>query len=55
VVSIMATAIHPGGSSVVMFVVMEHLVSTSGTVAVASEIRGTAFALASAFSSSMVA
>jgi hypothetical protein len=55
VVSIMATAVHPGGSSAVMFTTTEHLVSTSGTVAVASEIGGTAFASASAFSSFAVA
>jgi hypothetical protein len=34
---------------------MEHLVSVSGTVAVASEIGGAAFASASAFDSSAVA
>jgi hypothetical protein len=33
-----ATAVHPGGSSAVMFAATEHLVSASGTVAVASEI-----------------
>jgi hypothetical protein len=55
VVSVMATAIHPGGSSVVMFAATEHLVSTSGTAAVASEIGGAAFASASAFDSSAVA
>jgi hypothetical protein len=41
-------------SSAAMFAAMEHLVLASGTVAVASEIGGTTFALASAFGSSMV-
>jgi hypothetical protein len=50
-----ATAVHPGGSSAVMFAAMEHLVSTSGTVAVVSEIGGAAFASTSAFDSSAVA
>jgi hypothetical protein len=50
-----ATAVHPGGSSTVMFTVTEHLVSASGTVAVASEIGGAEFASTSAFSSSAVA
>jgi hypothetical protein len=55
VVSIMATAAHLVGSSTMMFTAMEHLVSASGTMAVASEIGGAAFALVSAFSSSVVA
>jgi hypothetical protein len=55
VVSVVAAAVHPGGSSTVMFAAMEHLVSTSGTVVVASKIGGTAFASASVFSSSPVA
>jgi hypothetical protein len=55
VVSVVAAAVHPGGSSTVMFTVMEHLVSASGTMAVAFEIGGAAFALASAFGSSVVA
>jgi hypothetical protein len=55
VVSIVAAAVHPGGSSALMFAAMEHLVSVSGTVAVASEIGGAAFASASAFGSSVVA
>jgi hypothetical protein len=38
----------------VMFAAMEHLVSTSGTATVASEIGGAAFALASTFDSSAV-
>jgi hypothetical protein len=38
VVSIVAAVVHPGGSSVVMFAAMEHWVSASGTVVVASEI-----------------
>jgi hypothetical protein len=55
VVSVVAAAAHPVGSSVVMFAAMEHLVSTSGTVAVASEIGGDAFASVSTFGSSVVA
>jgi hypothetical protein len=55
VVSVVATAVHPRGSSAVMFTATEHLVSASGTVAVASEIGGAAFASASAFGSSVVA
>jgi hypothetical protein len=55
VVSIMAAAAHLVGSSAVMFAAMEHLVSASGTVAVASENGGAAFALVSAFGSSAVA
>jgi hypothetical protein len=43
------------GSSVVMFAATEHLVSASGTAAVASEIGSAAFASASAFDSSVVA
>jgi hypothetical protein len=55
VVSVVAAAVNPGSSSAVMFVAMEHLVSASGTVAVVSEIGGTAFASASSFGSSAVA
>jgi hypothetical protein len=55
VVSVMAAAVHPGSSSAMMFIAMEHLVSASGTVAVASKIGGAAFASASAFDSSAVA
>jgi hypothetical protein len=55
VVSIVAAAVHPGGSSAVMFIAMEHLVSASGTVAIASKIGGAAFASASVFDSSAVA
>jgi hypothetical protein len=55
VVSVVAAAVHPGSSSTVMFTAMEHLVSPSGTAAVASEIGGAAFASASAFDSSAVA
>jgi hypothetical protein len=54
VVSIMTAAVHPGGSSTVMFAATEHLVSASGAVAVASEIGGAAFASASVFDSSAV-
>jgi hypothetical protein len=50
-----AAAVHPGGSSAVMFTTTEHLVSASGTVAVASEIGGAAFASASVFDLSVVA
>jgi hypothetical protein len=53
--SVMAAAAHLVGSSAVMFTAMEQLVFASGTVAVASEIGGAAFASASAFSSSAVA
>jgi hypothetical protein len=55
VVSIMAAVVHPDGSSVVMFATTEHLVSASGTMAIASEIGGAAFASASMFGSSAVA
>jgi hypothetical protein len=55
VVSIVATTVHPGGSSAVMFAAMEHLVSASDTVVTASEIGGAAFASAFAFNSSAVA
>jgi hypothetical protein len=55
VVSIVAATAHPVGSSVVMIAAMEHLVSASGTVAVASKIGGTAFASVFAFGSSAVA
>jgi hypothetical protein len=55
VVSVMAAAAHLVGSSAAMFAAMEHLVSTSGTVAIASEIGGAVFASVSMFSSSAVA
>jgi hypothetical protein len=55
VVSVVAAVVHPGSSSAVIFAATEHLVSASGTVAVASEIGGAAFASASAFDSSIVA
>jgi hypothetical protein len=55
VVYIVATTAHLIGSSAMMFASMEHLVSASGTVAIASEIGGTAFASVSAFGSSAVA
>jgi hypothetical protein len=55
VVSVVAAAAHLIGSSTVMFAAMEHLVSPSGTVVVASKIGGTVFASVSAFSSSAVA
>jgi hypothetical protein len=55
VVSVVAAVAHPVGSSAVMFAAMEHLVSASGTVAVASKIGGAAFASISMFGSSAVA
>jgi hypothetical protein len=55
VVSVVATVVHPSGSSTVMFTATEHLASASGTAAVASEIGGAIFASASAFDSSAVA
>jgi hypothetical protein len=55
VVSVMAVAAHPIGSSSMMFATMEHLVSASSTMAVASKIGGAAFASVSAFSSSAMA
>jgi hypothetical protein len=53
--SVMATAAHLIGSSTMMFVALEHLVFAFGTVAVASEIGGAAFAPVSTFGSSAVA
>jgi hypothetical protein len=53
--SVVAAAAHLVSSSTVMFTTMKHLVSASGTVAVASEIEGTTFASVSAFGSSAVA
>jgi hypothetical protein len=50
-----AAAAHLVSSSAAMFIAMEHLVSASGTVAVASKIGGAAFASASALGSSVVA
>jgi hypothetical protein len=50
-----AIAAHLVGSSAMVFAATEHLVSASGTMAVASEIEGAAFASASAFGSSTVA
>jgi hypothetical protein len=55
VVSVVATTAHLVGSSTTMFAAMEHLVSASGTVVVASEIGGAIFASISAFGSSTVA
>jgi hypothetical protein len=55
VVYVVAAAVHPDGSSAMMFAATEHLVSASGTAAVAFEIGGAAFASASAFDSSAVA
>jgi hypothetical protein len=55
VVSIMAAATHLVDSSAMMFTAMEHLVSASSTVAIASEIGGAAFASVSAFGSYAVA
>jgi hypothetical protein len=53
--SVVAAAAHHIGSSIVVFAVMEHLVSASSTVAIASEIGGATFASVSAFGSSAVA
>jgi hypothetical protein len=53
--SIAAAAAHLVGSSDVVFATMEHLVSASGAVAVASEIGGVVFASVSVFGSSAVA
>jgi hypothetical protein len=55
VVSVVSVAVHPGGSSAVMFTATEDLVTASITAAVASEIGGAAFASASVFDSSTVA
>jgi hypothetical protein len=55
VASVVAASVHPGGSAAVMFTVMEHLASASGTAAVASKIGGAAIASASACDSSTVA
>jgi hypothetical protein len=52
--SIVAAAAHLASSSTAVFTVMEHLVSTSGTVAGASEIGGAAFASAFVVGSSAV-
>jgi hypothetical protein len=51
----MATSVHPGGSSAVMFTAMEYFASASGTMAIASEIGGATIASASAFDSIVVA
>jgi hypothetical protein len=51
----MTAAAHLVSSSAALFTAMEHLVSAFGTMAVASEIGGAAFASASAFGSSTVA
>jgi hypothetical protein len=53
--SVGAASVCPGSSAAVMFTAMEHLASASGTVVVASEIGGAAFALASACDSSTAA
>jgi hypothetical protein len=53
--SVMAAAAHFAGSSAVVFNATEHLASTSGIVAIASEIGGAAFASASGVGSSAVA
>jgi hypothetical protein len=55
VASVVAASVHPGGSSTMMFTATEHLASTSGTAAVASEIGGAEFASAYAFNWSAVA
>jgi hypothetical protein len=53
--SVEAASVRLGGSAAGMLTVAEHLASASGTVAVASEIGGTASVLASACDSSLVA
>jgi hypothetical protein len=53
--SVRTASVRPGGLAAVMFAAAEHLASASGTAVVASEIRGAAFALASACDSSAVA
>jgi hypothetical protein len=53
--SVGAASVRPVGSAAVMFAAAEHLASASGTAAVASEIRGVVFALASACDSSAMA
>jgi hypothetical protein len=53
--SIVVVVVHSIGSSVVVIATSEHWVSTSGAVAIASEIEGTAFALTSMAGSSVVA
>jgi hypothetical protein len=53
--SVRAASVRPGGSAAVMFAAVEHLALASGTVTVASEIGGAAFASASACDSSTVA
>jgi hypothetical protein len=55
VISAMVAIAHLVGSSTTMFAAMEHLVSASGTVAIAPEIGGAIFASVSAFGSSAVA
>jgi hypothetical protein len=52
---VMAAVVHPVGSSAVMFAAMEHLVSASSTVVIASEIGSATFSSVSAFSSSAMA
>jgi hypothetical protein len=53
--SVGAASVHPGGSAAVMFAAAEHMALASGTVTVASEIWGAAFASASACDLSVVA
>jgi hypothetical protein len=53
--SVTAATAHFAGSSSAVFAAMEHLASTSGIVAVASEIGGAAFASAFVVGSSAVA
>jgi hypothetical protein len=53
--SIVAVVVHSAGSFAMVVAASERWVSTSEAVTVASEIEGTAFALTSMASSSMVA
>jgi hypothetical protein len=53
--SVRVASVHPGGSAVVMFAIIEHFASAFGTAAIASKIGGAAFASASTCDSSAVA
>jgi hypothetical protein len=52
--SVMAVDVNSASSSVVVVAASKHWVSASGTTAIAPEIEGTKFALASADGSSVV-
>jgi hypothetical protein len=55
VVSVVTAVAHLIGSSTMIFAAMEHLLSASGTMVVASKIGGAAVASVSAFGSSAMA